>query len=49
MTNILNKRIDEKLAQLQKLRPLSSSQVAKLRKQFSIEMTYNSNAIEGNR
>lgn len=49
MTNMLNKRIDEKLAQLQKLRPLSSSQVAKLREQFSIEMTYNSNAIEGNR
>lgn len=41
-------RIDEKLKKLQGLRPLSSSAVEKLRQQFELEMTYNSNAIEGN-
>jgi len=44
----LQKRIDDKLSRLQKHRPLSKSLVAKLREQFSIEMTYNSTAIEGN-
>ena len=44
----LQARIDEKLAKLNSLRPLPSSAVAKLREQFAIEMTYNSNAIEGN-
>lgn len=43
------KRIDEKLAQLQAKRPLPRSVVAKLKEQFAIEMTYNSNAIEGNK
>lgn len=43
------KRIDEKLAQLQSLRPLPHAAVAKLKEQFAIEMTYNSNAIEGNK
>lgn len=42
-------RLDYKLKQLQELRPISSTQVIKLREQFGIEMTYNSNAIEGNR
>lgn len=41
-------RIDEKLKKLQELRPLPSSAVEKLRQQFELEMTYNSNAIEGN-
>lgn len=45
---IIQKRLDEKLKRLNSLRPLSSSQVAKLRTQMEIEMTYNSNAIEGN-
>ncbi len=45
----LKQRVDEKFRRLQKLRPLPSIAVAKLREQFSIEMTYNSNAIEGNR
>lgn len=45
----LQKRIDEKLTQLQKLRPLPAASVAKLREQFAVEMTYNSNAIEGNK
>lgn len=44
----LQKRIDVKLKQLNKLRPLPASAVKKLREQFQIEMTYNSNAIEGN-
>ncbi len=44
----LQKRIDEKFDRLQKLRPLLADKVKKLREQFAIEMTYNSNAIEGN-
>lgn len=45
----LKKRIDKKLKQLQKLRPLPAVSVQKLKEQFAIEMTYNSNAIEGNK
>lgn len=45
----LLKRIDEKLKLIQSHRPLTGSVVQKLKEQFSIEMTYNSNAIEGNR
>jgi len=41
-------RIDQKLQRLQDLRPLPRSAVNKLRERFEIEMTYNSNAIEGN-
>lgn len=44
----LQKRIDLKLNKLNKLRPLPDSAVQKLKEQFEIEMTYNSNAIEGN-
>lgn len=44
----LQKRIDQKLKSLQALRPLPAQAVKKLREQFEIEMTYNSNAIEGN-
>ena len=44
----IQKRLDEKLKQLNSLRPLSKSQVQKLREQLEIVMTYNSNAIEGN-
>lgn len=43
------KRLEAKLAPINKARPLSPSTVAKLREQFGVEMTYNSNAIEGNR
>jgi Fic family protein len=49
LNKYLQKRIDEKLSQLQKLRPIPVASVAKLREQFSIEMTYNSNGIEGNK
>jgi len=45
----LKERINGKLKLLQSLRPLPPASVAKLREQFTIEMTYNSNAIEGNR
>ena len=38
----------EKLKKLNKLRPLSPELLVKLREKFEIEMTYNSNAIEGN-
>lgn len=41
-------RIEEKLKKLAKFRPLPHSLVKKLREQFEIEMTYNSNGIEGN-
>jgi Fic family protein len=41
-------RLNEKLKQLNKLRPLPKTAVKKLREQFELEMTYNSNAIEGN-
>lgn len=44
----LKNRIDEKLKRLNKLRPLPVSVVQKLKEQFEIELTYNSNAIEGN-
>lgn len=41
-------RIKNKLKSLNALRPLPPSAVKKLREQFRIEMTYNSNGIEGN-
>lgn len=43
------KRIDQKHSLIQKKRPLAASLVRKLKEQFSLEMTYNSNAIEGNK
>ena len=45
---IVKTRLEEKLAKLSKLRPLPKSAVQKLREKFQIEMTYNSNGIEGN-
>ncbi len=44
----IKERIKEKLERLNKFRPLPVSVVKKLKEQFEIEMTYNSNAIEGN-
>jgi Fic family protein len=41
-------RLDKKLSLLNSYRPLPMIAVQKLREQFGIEMTYNSNAIEGN-
>lgn len=43
------KRIEKKLAELEKRRPLPSAVVERLERKFEVEMTYNSNAIEGNR
>lgn len=40
--------LERKLSLLNKLRPLPKSAVQKMREHFKIEMTYNSNAIEGN-
>lgn len=48
LSPIIKTRLKEKLSKLNKLRPLSKSSVQKLREKFQIEMTYNSNAIEGN-
>ncbi len=42
-------RIDEKYKLIQSQRPLSAAVIAKLKEQFSLDMTYNSNAIEGNK
>lgn len=42
------KRIDEKRSRLNALRPLPAVAVRKLKEHFEVEMTYNSNAIEGN-
>lgn len=44
---ILN-RLDQKLSRLNSFRPLPQAIVRKLQEQFELEMTYNSNAIEGN-
>lgn len=44
----LHQILEEKLKRLNKLRPISKTLLQKLKEQFEIEMTYNSNAIEGN-
>ena len=43
------KRLTSSLAKLNRHRPLKASILKKLREQFTVEMTYHSNAIEGNR
>jgi Fic family protein len=43
------KRINQKLQMIQSKRPLAPAIVRKLKEQFSLELTYNSNAIEGNK
>lgn len=40
--------IDKKMAQLSTLRPLTQGEVERLNEEFTVEYTYNSNAIEGN-
>lgn len=45
----LEARLIKKLSALEKMRPLSPSILESLHDKFEIEMTYNSNAIEGNR
>ena len=44
----IKNRIEEKLNTLNSYRPLPEPAVRKIKEQFEIEMTYNSNAIEGN-
>ena len=44
----IKNRIERKLKTLNSFRPLPPSAVKKLQKQFEIDMTYNSNGIEGN-
>ena len=48
MDKTLLASIEGKKRELDKLRPLPPSIVQKLKEQFLIEWTYNSNAIEGN-
>jgi Fic family protein len=45
----LEARVMEKFRRLDSLRPLPETAVKKLKEKFEIDMTYNSNAIEGNR
>ena len=45
---IVEKRVYEKLAELKNLRPISPELLGKLRSELQLEMTYNSNGIEGN-
>jgi Fic family protein len=45
----LAKTIEGKLERLNRLRPLSKEALKRLRDKFEVDMTYNSNAIEGNR
>ena len=40
--------IEAKKARLSEMRPLTAGEVERLREEFMIEFTYNSNAIEGN-
>lgn len=44
----LRDSLESKLEELNKLRPISATLLAKLKERFEVEMTYNSNAIEGN-
>ncbi len=44
----LMKRIEEKKAKLDSLKPFPRSLVPKIREYFDVELTYNSNSIEGN-
>ena len=41
-------RIDQKKKELDSKRPLTAGEVARLKEEFVVEYTYNSNAIEGN-
>jgi len=48
LDKIIQQRLDEKLEALAELRPVQTSLLKKLKHQIALEMTYNSNAIEGN-
>ena len=42
------KRLDELAAQVKAMRPLNQAELKRLRDEFVVENTYDSNAIEGN-
>src|SRR5260370_40712476 len=48
MLTAVVKAIEQKKAQLDRLRPLSPGALAQLQKYYDVELTYTSNAIEGN-
>src|ERR1700754_4795316 len=48
MLEALVAAIAEKKAQFDRLRPLSAPALAQLQKHYDVELTYTSNAIEGN-
>jgi len=48
LNNDIRNRLDETKREVDSLRPLPVAAVKKLQEQFQLEMTYNSNAIEGN-
>jgi len=47
-TESLLTAIDRKKAELDQCRPLTEGEIARLTEEFTVEFTYNSNAIEGN-
>lgn len=49
MSPALVQRIQSKFKELNSLRPLQKTALKKLREKFEVDLTYNSNAIEGNR
>jgi len=48
LKSAIKNRLDEKLSRLNNLRPLPKPAVEKLKEHLRLELTYNSNAIEGN-
>ena len=48
MIEALIRTIEQKKAQLDRLRPLSAAALAQLQMHYDVELTYSSNAIEGN-
>src|ERR1700759_3914890 len=48
MIQTLKDRIESRKSELDRLRPLSTVALAQLQKHYDVELTYTSNAIEGN-
>jgi Fic family protein len=48
MLSQLKSRIEQAKAEIESLRPLSTAALAQLQKHYDVELTYTSNAIEGN-
>ena len=49
LNTVFVNRLSQKLKIIEGFRPISRAMINKLKEQFAIEFTYNSNAIEGNR